>query len=175
MPKKTSRPRPLSRAGRGKGPGARVFWDPVHPVTNCSSCCILALMVLRMFLRIIVCTKSGQKAHVWHWRPKRSSGLNVMLASEPEREDTGFWVRLTCYGLRLEVACFKMHPYLPFSHSMAPCGTGEANHDAIDATKKIRFGNPKHFLAPEVLSPCCLWDLGEEESICYLLGYVHTH
>jgi len=34
MPKKTSRPRPLSGVGRGKGPGARVFRGPVRPVTN---------------------------------------------------------------------------------------------------------------------------------------------
>jgi len=88
------------------------------------SCCILALMVLRMFLRIIVCTQSGQEAQVWRWRPKRSSELNVMLASEPEREDTGFGVRLTCYGLRVEVACFKMHPCLPCSQSMPQYGTG---------------------------------------------------
>jgi len=35
MPKKTSRPRPLSGAGRGKGPGGLVFRGPVRPVTNC--------------------------------------------------------------------------------------------------------------------------------------------
>jgi len=34
MPKKTARPRPLSRVGRGKGSGARVFRGPVRPVTN---------------------------------------------------------------------------------------------------------------------------------------------
>jgi len=34
MPKKTPRPRPLSGAGRGKQPGARVFRGPVRPVTN---------------------------------------------------------------------------------------------------------------------------------------------
>ena len=34
MPKKTARPRPLSGAGQGKGPGARVFRGPVRPVTN---------------------------------------------------------------------------------------------------------------------------------------------
>jgi len=34
MPKKTLRPRTLSGAGRGKGPGTRVFWGPVRPVTN---------------------------------------------------------------------------------------------------------------------------------------------
>jgi len=34
MPKKTLRPRTLSGAGRGKGPGARVFRGPVRPVTN---------------------------------------------------------------------------------------------------------------------------------------------
>jgi len=33
MPKKTPRPRPLSGAGRGKAPGARIF-RPVRPVTN---------------------------------------------------------------------------------------------------------------------------------------------
>jgi len=42
-----------------------------------------------------------------------------MLASEPEREGTPFGVRLTCYGLRLEVTCFKMHPRWPCSQSMA--------------------------------------------------------
>ena len=34
MPKKTPRPRPLSRVGRGKGSGARVFRGPVRLVTN---------------------------------------------------------------------------------------------------------------------------------------------
>jgi len=34
MPKKTPRPRPLSGAGGGKGPGACVFRGPVRPVTN---------------------------------------------------------------------------------------------------------------------------------------------
>jgi len=34
MPKKAPPPRPLSGAGRGKGPGARVFRGPVRPVTN---------------------------------------------------------------------------------------------------------------------------------------------
>jgi len=34
MPKKTLRPRPLSGAGRGKGPGARIFRGPVRPLTN---------------------------------------------------------------------------------------------------------------------------------------------
>jgi len=34
MPKNTPRPRQLSGAGRGKRPGARVFWGPVRPVTN---------------------------------------------------------------------------------------------------------------------------------------------
>jgi len=98
-----------------------------------------------------------------------------MLAYEPEREDTGFGVRLTCYGLRLEVAYFKMHPHLLCTQSMAQYGTGKANNDAIDVTKKIRFGNPKHFLALEVLSPYSFRDLGREESIRYLLGHVHTH
>ena len=41
---------------------------------------------------------------------KRSSEGNVMLVSEPEPEDTGFGVSLSCYSLRLEVACFKMTP-----------------------------------------------------------------
>ena len=36
MLKKTPRPRPLSGAGRGKKPGARVFRGPVRPVTNSS-------------------------------------------------------------------------------------------------------------------------------------------
>jgi len=58
---------------------------------------------------------------------------------------------------------------------MAHYGPGYANHDAIDVTKKIMFGNPKHFLALEVLSSYCLGDLGHEESIRYLLGHVHTH
>jgi len=77
-----------------------------------------------MFLRIIVCTQSGQEAHVWHYQLKRSAELNVMLASEPERENTGFGVRLTTYGLRLEVAYFKMDSCLPCSESMAEYGTG---------------------------------------------------
>jgi len=34
MPNNTPRPRALSGAGRGKGPGAHVFRGPVHPVTN---------------------------------------------------------------------------------------------------------------------------------------------
>ena len=37
MPKKTPRPSALSGAGRGKGPGARVFQGPVRPVTNSSA------------------------------------------------------------------------------------------------------------------------------------------
>jgi len=37
MPKKTPRPRPFSRAGRGKGPGARVFRGPARPVMNSKS------------------------------------------------------------------------------------------------------------------------------------------
>ena len=36
MPKKTTPPRLLSGAGRGKGPGARVFRGPVRPVTTTS-------------------------------------------------------------------------------------------------------------------------------------------
>jgi len=47
-----------------------------------------------------------------------------MLASEPEQEDIGFRVRLTCYGLQLEVACFKIHFRLLCSLSMALYGTG---------------------------------------------------
>jgi len=77
-----------------------------------------------MFMRIIVCTQSGQEAYVRGCGPKRSSRLNVMLASELEREDTGFGVRLTSYSFRLELACFKMHPCLPCLHSMAEYGTG---------------------------------------------------
>jgi len=34
MPKNTARPRPLSGVGRRKGPGALIFWGPVHPVMN---------------------------------------------------------------------------------------------------------------------------------------------
>jgi len=47
-----------------------------------------------------------------------------MSASELERENSVFGVRLTCYGLGLEVACFKMHPHLPCSQRMAQYGTG---------------------------------------------------
>ena len=34
MPKKTTRPRRLSGAGRGKWAGACILRGPVHPVTN---------------------------------------------------------------------------------------------------------------------------------------------
>ena len=34
MLKNSAHPRLLSGAGRGKGPAARVFWGPIHSVTN---------------------------------------------------------------------------------------------------------------------------------------------
>jgi len=48
---------------------------------------------------------------------------------------------------------------------MEEYGTDEANHDAVDQTKKFRFGIPKYLLAHEVLSTYCLRDLGAEETI----------
>jgi len=85
---------------------------------------IFAVMVSRMFLRIIVGTQSGQEAHIWCCQPKRSSELNVTLVSEPGRENTRFGVRLTSYVLWLEVAYFKMNSCLPCLQSMAEYGTG---------------------------------------------------
>jgi len=99
----------------------------------------------------------------------------MRLASWPELENTRFRVRLTCYCVRLEDACFKIDSGLPCSQCMTEYGTGATYHGAIDATKKIRFGNPTHFPALQVLSPYCLRDLGREESIGYLLGQVHMH
>jgi len=99
----------------------------------------------------------------------------MRLASWPELENPRFRVRLTCYCVRLEDACFKIDSGLPCSQSMAEYGTGKTYHGAIDATKKIRFGNPRHFPALEVLSPYCLGDQGRKESFRYLLGQVHTH
>jgi len=131
-------------------------------------------MLARILLRIIVCTQSGQVAHIWRWRAKRSSELSMRLASWPELENTRFRVRLTCDCVRHEHACFKIDSGLPCWQSMAEYGTGYTYHGDIDATKKNRFINPMHFAALELLSPYCLGDLGYEESIRYLLGQVHT-
>ena len=46
---------------------------------------------------------------------------------------------------------------------MCEYGTGQANHGAIDASKKIMFGNATDLLVLEVLSPYRLQDLGSEE------------
>jgi len=53
MPKKTPRPRPFSGAVRGKGPGARVFRDPVRPVTNST----LYRSVLGSLMSLMLCTR----------------------------------------------------------------------------------------------------------------------
>jgi len=48
----------------------------------------------------------------------------MRLASWPELENTRFRVRLTCYCVGLEDACFKIDSGLPCSQCMAEYGTG---------------------------------------------------
>jgi len=81
-------------------------------------------MVLPMFLWILVCTQSGNVAHVGRKGAKRSSELIIRLASWPELENTRFRVTLTCYCVLLEDACFKIDSGLLCSQSMAEYGTG---------------------------------------------------
>ena len=57
---------------------------------------------------------------------------------------------------------------------MAEYSTREADHRAVDAPKKIRFGNPPHSNALEVLSPYGLGDLGSQESERYFLHEVQA-
>jgi len=49
MLKKTPHPRLLSGAGRGKGPGARIFRGSGHPVTNSNADSLLAFPSLSIF------------------------------------------------------------------------------------------------------------------------------
>jgi len=71
MPKKTPRPRPLSGAGPGKGPGARVFQGPVRPVMNSNDHFIPGILYMnRMQDELEVpycnmCTCSGNGTQEW--------------------------------------------------------------------------------------------------------------
>ena len=77
-----------------------------------------------MFVRIICCTQSEHVAHVWRGQAKTSSELIIRLVSWPELGNTRFRVRLTCYCVLLEDACFKIDSSMPRSQSMAEYGTG---------------------------------------------------
>jgi len=54
MPKNTPRPRPLSGAGRGKGPEAHVFRGPVRPITNSTYGTLAARSAMVSKIRIAV-------------------------------------------------------------------------------------------------------------------------
>ena len=60
MPKKPHRSRPLSGAGRGKWPGARVFRGPVRPVTNSTPGAIGVGITLVFLLLLHSCYKGFQ-------------------------------------------------------------------------------------------------------------------
>ena len=68
MPKKRPCPRPLSRAGRGQGPGARLFQGPVRPVTNSRHTQTLALPRTRIHNQHQWQACQSPSRYRYHWR-----------------------------------------------------------------------------------------------------------
>ena len=80
MPKKASRPRPLSRAGRGKGPGARVFRGPVRPVTNSSHLCRSSQDICPRRMLLPPCGIENA-----HWQSEMVLCRNIYMAGRIDR------------------------------------------------------------------------------------------